>query len=53
MKNGSNEIYSNIRKSPNLILKSGMQSFHIDHGSRTSFYLNQAKRAKGKPFWNT
>lgn len=31
MKKGSNEITSIIRKSPNLILKPGVQSFHISH----------------------
>lgn len=39
----------NIRKSPNIILKLGMQSFHIDHASRTSYNLNQVKGARGKP----
>lgn len=48
MRNGSNEKTFNIRKSPNLILKPGMQSFHIYHASRTNYNLNQAKGAKGK-----
>lgn len=49
MRKGSNEKTLNIRKSPNLTLKLGMQSFHIDHASRTSYNLDQAKRVKGKP----
>lgn len=52
MRKGSNEKTFSIRKSPNILSKPGMQSFHIDYTSRISYNLNQAKRGKGKPkFW--